>query len=111
MKVSADKDWKTAFIRCECQGEGMSVDYYSDEELYYISYWSIGLDNKKLTWWNRLRHCWQVLIKGKAFNDQLILNQKAADELAGFLNNTRPGFPVGNIDFGSAMEEGRVLHK
>ena len=32
-----------------------------------------------------MRHCWHVLTKGKAFNDDIILSQKGADKLIDFL--------------------------
>jgi hypothetical protein len=76
---------RSIFIKCECHGEGMGVDHYPEDGNYYFSYWRYGLSNSALPWKERLRHCWHVLTKGKAFNDEIILNQKGADELIDFL--------------------------
>ena len=46
-----------------------------EDGYYYFSYWSTGLSNKKLSWRARLRYCWNALLKGKAFNDEIILNE------------------------------------
>tara|TARA_B100001123_G_scaffold117189_1_gene136395 strand:- start:235 stop:480 length:246 start_codon:yes stop_codon:yes gene_type:complete len=74
----------------------MGIDYDDDVKLYYFSYWSSGLSNKKLSWRQRLRYCWQVLTKGKAFEDELIFDQAAVDSLIKHLNSIRPGFPIGD---------------
>ena len=76
---------KSIFIKCECYGEGMGVDYDAGDNQYYFSYWSTGLSNKKLSWRERIRYCWNVLIKGKAFNDELILSQDSAEAVADFI--------------------------
>ena len=85
--MSADNknESKTIFIKCECQGEGMSVEYSKEDNLYYFSYWSYGLSSEKLSWRQRLRYCWEVLRKGKPFNDELIFGQDQTDELIDFL--------------------------
>jgi len=63
----------------------MGVDYDKDEDHYYFSYWQYGFSNRRLSWKERLRYCWNVLVKGKAFNDELILNQQSVDRLIDFL--------------------------
>ena len=92
------------FIRCECSGHGLGVERDEEAPLYYFSYWGRGLSSEKLTFRERIRHCWQVLTKGRAFNDEIILGQQSVDELVSFLNKNRDGFPVGNTDFGTNME-------
>ena len=76
---------KTIFIKCECKGEGIGVDYDAEDGYYYFSYWSYGLSNRKMSWRQKIRYCWNVLTKGKAFNDEIMLNQKSVDKLADFL--------------------------
>jgi len=73
------------FIKCECHSEGMGVDYDDEDNYYYFSYWKSGTSNALLSWRERLRHCWNVLTKGKAFNDEIILKHEATDKLIDFL--------------------------
>jgi hypothetical protein len=82
MKSSKDK---SIFIKCECHGEGMGVDYDAEDGYYYFSYWKYGISNESLSWRDRLRYCWHVLTKGKAFNDEVVLTQESADKLIDFL--------------------------
>ena len=83
--MSANKEDRSIFIKCECQGEGMGVYYDSEDGYYYFSYWRHGLSNRKLSWNERIRYCWNVFTKGRAFNDELLLSQKSTDELIDFL--------------------------
>ena len=83
--MTVDKNNRSLFIECECHGEGMGVDYEKGEDYYYFSYWTRGLSNRRLSWKERLRYCWNALVKGKAFNDELILNQQSVDKLIDFL--------------------------
>ena len=76
---------KSIFIKCSCGGEGMGVDYDAEDKLYYFSYWSYGLSNKRLSWRERIRYCWNVLSKGKAFNDEIILNKEGINKLDSFI--------------------------
>jgi len=86
---------ETKFIKCECHGEGMGIDYDAEDDYYYFSYWSYGLSNKKLSWKDRLRHCWHVLRKGKAFEDEIILNSKKANELCNWIMATESNKHLG----------------
>ena len=83
--MSVDKD-KFIFIKCECHGEGLGVDYDKEDGQYYFSYWSAGLSNKHLSWRERIRYCWSALTKGKAFNDEIILSEESAQVLVDFIN-------------------------
>ena len=82
--MSADKD-RSIFIKCECDSEGLGVDYDAEDGYYYFSYWRAGLSNTLLSWKERFRYCLNVLTKGKAFNDEIILKQEEVDELIDFL--------------------------
>jgi len=80
---------KSEFIRCSCGMEGMGIDYDSDDNLYYISYWSAGLSNKKLSVREKLRYCWNLLRTGKAFNDELVFRERDINKLVSFFREAR----------------------
>ena len=73
------------FIKCACESEGLGVDYDSEDNLYYFSYWSCGFSNKILSIKDRVRYCWKVLTKGKAFNDEIVLTKEDVNRLDNFL--------------------------
>ena len=70
------------FIKCDCWGEGILVTKYDDEEEMYFSYWREGINPIKLSWWMRLKLCYLALFKGNYYDDQVILNNEKAMELA-----------------------------
>ncbi len=99
------KNPNSKFIKCECEGEGMGIDFDPECGLYCFSYWYRGLSNRPLSWRERIRYCWRVLTKGKAFEDEVILSQASVNELIDHLVSRRTGFPTGNdIEFGTNME-------
>lgn len=79
---------ETKFIQCECQGEGMGIDYDQEDGLYYFSYWSQGLSNKRLGMRDKIRYCWRVLTKGKAFEDEIVFSSEKAKELSSWIDAT-----------------------
>jgi len=76
----------SVFIKCSCQGEGMGVDFEKEDNLFYFSYWSAGLTNKKLSIKERLRYSLHCLFTGKAFNDELVFTIDDAKKLNLFLS-------------------------
>lgn len=81
--MKADKE---KFIKCDCHGEGMLITKFHDEPNFYFSYWRIGLDPVKLSFWMRLKLCYLALFKGQYYDDEIILNNESAKELADWLN-------------------------
>lgn len=79
------------FIKCDCHGEGMLITKFDDEPCFYFSFWRQGLDPVKLTWWMRLKLCWMALTKGNYYEDQVILNEKSAKELAEWIKENNNG--------------------
>ena len=67
----------------------MLVTKFSDEPNFYFSYWRQGLDPVKLSFWMRLRLCYLALFKGQYFEDEIILNEKTANELADWIKENR----------------------
>ena len=76
---------RSIFIKCECDGEGLGVDYDVDDAYYYFSYWSRGFRSGKLPFWQRVRYSFHLLFTGKPFNDELVLNRDSANKLCDFL--------------------------
>lgn len=76
---------KSKFIECACHAEGMGIDYDEEDALYYFSYWSQGFSNKSLSIKDRIRYCWHVLRKGKAFEDEIVLDSAKVNELCSWI--------------------------
>lgn len=82
---------KEKFIKCDCHGEGMLITKFDDEPNFYFSFWRQGLDPVRLTFWMRLKLCYMVLFKGQYFEDEIILNEKTANELVKWIKENNDG--------------------
>jgi hypothetical protein len=75
--------WKK-FYECDCTCEGIMMSYEIDDPdpVIDLAFYTIGFDSSKiLTFKDKLRWCWHILIKGTPWSDMVILNQKQAKEL------------------------------
>ena len=77
------------FVKCECYGEALSVIYDAECDYYYFSYWKQGFHNGRLSWLERIKYCWTILIGSTAHADEVILDGKSVGELMEFLNNKK----------------------
>ncbi len=78
------------YIECACKTEGILVEYNTSDELYYISFLGSSPNNFKLNLWQRFKCALRLLIKGKIYNDQVILNHDEAVELLCFMSDNGP---------------------
>ncbi len=78
---------KTLFIPCSCKSEILVIEYDHEIELadlaifeHYTNY------SNKMSLWQRLRYCFQVLAYKKPYADQMVLDKKQLKDLQKFLN-------------------------
>ena len=73
---------KTTFIKCSCSSEALCLEKDEEDDLLYVSIWErgTGRDNR-YSWTQRIKHCWRVLIQGRPYGDQLVLDRAARSEL------------------------------
>lgn len=74
------------FFKCDCHGEGMFITRFEEEEEFYFSYWGQGFYPRNMGLWQRIKMCWQILWKGEAFEDEIILHKDKAGEMAVWIN-------------------------
>lgn len=78
------KIWKK-FYECSCGGEGIMASYdYAEDGVpaVDVAFFQHGLtSDRKLSLAQKLRWCWEILIKGTAFVDMVMLNQSVAKDL------------------------------
>lgn len=73
---------KEEFIICDCHSEGLYLEVFEGEENIYMSFFSHGVNPKKLTLFGKLRYIWNVLKTGKPFSDQLVFSFNKAKKIA-----------------------------
>jgi hypothetical protein len=70
-----------AIFRCSCFSEGLILSKYEDEQESQISigFFQMGFHNKNiLSFWERLRWMWHILITGMPWCDMIIFDNKEA---------------------------------
>ena len=75
------------FILCDCKSEILVIEY--DEQLGLADiaiYENRESYSNKISFWQKLRYIYQILIKNKPYADQIVLNKKQIKELRQFLS-------------------------
>lgn len=67
------------FFNCDCHTEGLIVDKLEDETC--IALWSYGQRGDKISFSNRLRWCWNILLNGLPWADCVILHETEVQRL------------------------------
>ncbi|NBQ16940.1 hypothetical protein EBU24_01345 [bacterium] len=80
------KDNKTLFIPCGCRNEILVIEYdYEINAADFAIYENITSYRSKMSFWQRLRYCYQILVHKKPYADQIFLDNKQLKELRDFL--------------------------
>jgi hypothetical protein len=81
-------NFRTAFIRCDCDSEVLVVRYDGEfESIDLCIYQSHTSFYHKMSWYQKLRYIYQVLRHGEPYTDQIMLQKNQVEELKGFLNS------------------------
>lgn len=81
-------DFRTAFIRCDCESEILVVRYDGEFDMLDLCiYETKSSFNHKMTLWQKLRYVYQLFTQGYPYTDQIILHREQIEELKGFLNS------------------------
>lgn len=76
----------SVFLMCDCHSHALYVEKFKDEEEVCISLFEHGYDGKRMTWFERLRWCYRIIIHGHPWTDSVILNTENQTKLKEFLN-------------------------
>jgi hypothetical protein len=82
------KDAKIVFFLCDCRSEVLAIEYDNEIEMAeFAVYENRASYNRKLSFWQRLRYIYKVLVSGEPYSDQIMLNKNQIKELKGFLGS------------------------
>jgi len=77
---------KSLFIPCSCKSEILVIEYDHEIQLadlaIFENYTNYG---HKMSLWQRIRYCYQVLVNKKPYADQMVLDKDQLKELKVFL--------------------------
>ena len=81
------KENKTLFIPCDCRSEILMIEYDHEIQMADFTIYEHYVGHMhKLSLWQRMRYCWQILYHKKPYADQLMLNNRQLKELKEFLS-------------------------
>jgi hypothetical protein len=81
------KENKTVFIPCSCRSEILVIEYDHDIDIADLAIFENYTNySHKMSLWQRLRYCYQVLIHKKPYADQMVLDRRQLKELKQFLS-------------------------
>ena len=80
------KENKTLFIPCGCRSEILMIEYDHEWKMADLAiYQTDDSFRSKMSLWQRLRYCWQVLWYKKPYADQIMMDHKQLKDLKKFL--------------------------
>ena len=81
------KENKTLFIPCSCKSEVLVIEYDHEWNIADLAIFENYTNySNKMSLWQRLRYCFQVLVYKKPYADQMVLDNKQLKDLREFLN-------------------------
>lgn len=81
------KENKTLFIPCGCRSEILMIEYDHEWRMADLAiYYTNASIRNKMSLWQRVRYCWQVLYNKKFYADEITLDHKQLKDLQNFLH-------------------------
>ena len=81
------KEPDSKFLICDCHSHALLVEKFEGEEELHMSLFERGLNGRILSFKERVRWCWQILIHGRPWSDFIILNTENQKTLKDFLSD------------------------
>ena len=77
------------FLMCDCYSHALFVEKFDGDKEVCISLFERGYSGKRMSWFERLRWSWRIIIRGHPWTDSVILNEENQKKLRGFLNECK----------------------
>ena len=72
-------------ITCACHTHELHFEKDHEDEMWYVSFWQRGYASDT-SWKYRLKCIWHVLVHGRPYGDEVILEKKDMEELQIYIN-------------------------
>ena len=81
------KENKSLFIPCSCKSEVLVIEYDHEIQLADLAIFENYTNySNKMSLWQRIRYCYQILVYKKPYADQMVLDKNQLKDLQKFLN-------------------------
>lgn len=85
-KKDHKNNYRTLFIRCGCYNEVLVIDYDLEYKTLDLSIFN-SLIAHKMTFMQKIRLIYSIIIHGKPYTDQMVLEHYQINEVKAFLNS------------------------
>jgi hypothetical protein len=72
-------------LTCGCHSHELHFEKDSEDAMWYISFWQRGYTSDS-SWKYRLRCIWHILINGRPYGDEVVLEKKDLEELKEYVD-------------------------
>lgn len=77
----------TQFILCDCRSEILVINYDTEIGMADLAIYEHRVSySNKMSFWQKLRYIYQVLVNNKPYSDQIVLNKSQIKEVRDFLD-------------------------
>jgi hypothetical protein len=77
---------KTLYLQCSCRSEVLVIEYDHNANMAdLIIYSTRSAFDSKLSFWQKLRRCYHILMNHKPYTDQMVLDANHLKELKSFI--------------------------
>jgi len=76
-------------ITCECHTHELHFEKDFEDDMWYVSFWQRGYATET-SWKYRLRCIWHILIHGRPYGDEVILNKQDLEQLQSYIKTQLP---------------------
>lgn len=78
---------KRLFVKCSCSGEALEFVWDKENNMMDIAMWKQGFNTYRLSWHEKLRWIWHIIIKGDIWTDCIILDKKDVVKVKKYFNS------------------------
>lgn len=86
--MTMTKDQDKLFVTGDCYGHALYLEAYHDEPEHdlYVSLFERGVDGKAMSWSNRFRWAWHIIVNGHPFTDMVTIDKDKVKDIQRYLN-------------------------
>jgi hypothetical protein len=76
------------FLQCDCESEVLVINYESDIKMADMAIYEHPVSfRSKMSFYQKLRYIWRILVNGRPYADQIILNNAQLKSIKDFIES------------------------
>lgn len=88
--METENNEESLYLTCDCSNHGFQLKKSTSCGWFYLSCWKYGRNCNILSWKERCRWIWNIVITGNPWADDVIINNKQAKQIIEYINKHLP---------------------